>query len=206
MIRRPPRSTLFPYTTLFRSRAGRCDHPFRGPTTNGPRPPAPTRAGVWPTHIQAGGSLGGTPSHSRQGQTRVAEMNQQVLTNLNRMIGEIEKDREDEEDRGRQCGLTTPTTSSRPPTGEPSRPRTRRRRSAAHGRHRPAHHLRYRRQACPGLQILTLLTGRPAHRDRATPPAAPSCAIGGSSPATAAGLGRLLASPPGSGYCPDPET
>ena len=32
-----------------------------------------------------------------KGQTRVAEMNQQVLTNLNRMIGEIEKDREDEE-------------------------------------------------------------------------------------------------------------
>src|SRR3712207_8877357 len=25
MIRRPPRSTLFPYTTLFRSGAGRCD-------------------------------------------------------------------------------------------------------------------------------------------------------------------------------------
>ena len=30
-----------------------------------------------------------------KGQTRVAEMNQQVLTNLDRMIGEIEKDRED---------------------------------------------------------------------------------------------------------------
>src|SRR3712207_7712215 len=29
MIRRPPRSTLFPYTTLFRSRAGRCA-PRRG--------------------------------------------------------------------------------------------------------------------------------------------------------------------------------
>src|SRR3712207_7840771 len=27
MIRRPPRSTLFPYTTLFRSRAGRPPHP-----------------------------------------------------------------------------------------------------------------------------------------------------------------------------------
>src|SRR5256885_11940185 len=27
MIRRPPRSTLFPYTTLFRSRAGRIGHP-----------------------------------------------------------------------------------------------------------------------------------------------------------------------------------
>src|SRR2546430_5371985 len=30
MIRRPPRSTLFPYTTLFRSRAGR-RHARRGP-------------------------------------------------------------------------------------------------------------------------------------------------------------------------------
>src|SRR5688572_31817455 len=29
MIRRPPRSTLFPYTTLFRSRAGRCLPPRR---------------------------------------------------------------------------------------------------------------------------------------------------------------------------------
>src|SRR3712207_7374686 len=26
MIRRPPRSTLFPYTTLFRSKVGRTDH------------------------------------------------------------------------------------------------------------------------------------------------------------------------------------
>src|SRR5436309_9979017 len=29
MIRRPPRSTLFPYTTLFRSPAARDDHPAR---------------------------------------------------------------------------------------------------------------------------------------------------------------------------------
>src|SRR2546425_9025180 len=29
MIRRPPRSTLFPYTTLFRSRAGRYDEALR---------------------------------------------------------------------------------------------------------------------------------------------------------------------------------
>src|SRR5437870_9006422 len=37
MIRRPPRSTLFPYTTLFRSQA---------PTSSAPRPqrPAPSRA------------------------------------------------------------------------------------------------------------------------------------------------------------------
>src|SRR5215813_10942618 len=47
MIRRPPRSTLFPYTTLFRSAA---HHPLRQPdqpkpghrTPDGPpRPPAP---------------------------------------------------------------------------------------------------------------------------------------------------------------------
>src|SRR3712207_7658718 len=32
MIRRPPRSTLFPYTTLFRSRAGAGGRPARTPT------------------------------------------------------------------------------------------------------------------------------------------------------------------------------
>src|SRR2546430_7751913 len=32
MIRRPPRSTLFPYTTLFRSRAGRSSRAQRQPT------------------------------------------------------------------------------------------------------------------------------------------------------------------------------
>src|SRR5256885_9110574 len=35
MIRRPPRSTLFPYTTLFRSRAER--HPCRCPAPSRPR-------------------------------------------------------------------------------------------------------------------------------------------------------------------------
>src|SRR6266566_6901765 len=43
MIRRPPRSTLFPYTTLFRSRrrrAGRVGRP-RGPGAH--RQPAPAR-------------------------------------------------------------------------------------------------------------------------------------------------------------------
>ncbi|MGP3921560.1 hypothetical protein [Nonomuraea sp. 10N515B] len=33
-----------------------------------------------------------------KGQTRVAEMNQQVLANLDRMIGEIEKDEAEEAD------------------------------------------------------------------------------------------------------------
>src|SRR5882757_1409139 len=39
MIRRPPRSTLFPYTTLFRSDQPTATGPARGPR----RPPAPCR-------------------------------------------------------------------------------------------------------------------------------------------------------------------
>src|SRR5438094_4146920 len=42
MIRRPPRSTLFPYTTLFRSRAGRPRWPTRAPRTT---TSSPTRSG-----------------------------------------------------------------------------------------------------------------------------------------------------------------
>lgn len=52
-----------------------------------------------------------------KGQTRVAEMNQQVLTNLNRMIGEIENDREDEE-------RTEAADARRPPASADWRPTT----------------------------------------------------------------------------------
>src|SRR5256885_16075657 len=50
MIRRPPRSTLFPYTTLFRSRAGPDRGRHRPPAPAGtagaaPPPPATARAG-----------------------------------------------------------------------------------------------------------------------------------------------------------------
>src|SRR4051812_49551260 len=38
MIRRPPRSTLFPYTTLFRSGHGRLQRRARQPFGRGPRP------------------------------------------------------------------------------------------------------------------------------------------------------------------------
>src|SRR3712207_7754501 len=37
MIRRPPRSTLFPYTTLFRSARGRSAHRVGGPADAGAR-------------------------------------------------------------------------------------------------------------------------------------------------------------------------
>src|SRR2546430_16795149 len=47
MIRRPPRSTLFPYTTLFRSRRARDDRRLRGPAVaaaSGPRRAVRSRA------------------------------------------------------------------------------------------------------------------------------------------------------------------
>src|SRR2546422_9453855 len=46
MIRRPPRSTLFPYTTLFRSRAkrvGSCCRPWPAPA---PTPPRGSSSGI----------------------------------------------------------------------------------------------------------------------------------------------------------------
>src|SRR3712207_7447259 len=53
MIRRPPRSTLFPYTTLFRSRSGRGGR-------RGERDEVPVRAGaaVVPRDAVAAGGLG----------------------------------------------------------------------------------------------------------------------------------------------------
>src|SRR2546430_10021911 len=49
MIRRPPRSTLFPYTTLFRSTAGRPDRPDGGRVL--PRRGRPGRPGVHRQHL-----------------------------------------------------------------------------------------------------------------------------------------------------------
>src|SRR3712207_8353160 len=49
MIRRPPRSTLFPYTTLFRSLSGRTDSPLHGPARN-----------PWNVALTPGGSSGGS--------------------------------------------------------------------------------------------------------------------------------------------------
>src|SRR2546430_13739378 len=44
MIRRPPRSTLFPYTTLFRSRAQECSGARRLPQPEQAQPPRAARA------------------------------------------------------------------------------------------------------------------------------------------------------------------
>src|SRR2546430_13639286 len=52
MIRRPPRSTLFPYTTLFRSR-----HPGRGCPVHGPDEPAPPRSEEHTSELQSQSNL-----------------------------------------------------------------------------------------------------------------------------------------------------
>src|SRR2546428_14114140 len=65
MIRRPPRSTLFPYTTLFRSPDGRrCrdenrPHPWRGPRHPGcvSSPPAGARSEEHTSELQSRSDL-----------------------------------------------------------------------------------------------------------------------------------------------------
>src|SRR3989442_8145823 len=74
MIRRPPRSTLFPYTTLFRSSPDRsrlCGPPQRGSLG---RPPSPSPR---PVGLRGRGDLGPNPSsilHTQDG-TRNAGAN-----------------------------------------------------------------------------------------------------------------------------------
>src|SRR5258708_24552077 len=50
MIRRPPRSTLFPYTTLFRSRQARRHPPRRDDHPDPPRRQPPSRDGPLRPH------------------------------------------------------------------------------------------------------------------------------------------------------------
>src|SRR3712207_7306417 len=64
MIRRPPRSTLFPYTTLFRSAGARPDPVQRRPARRHPRPAGGDRA----DRVRRGDrrDLGGQPARSEE--------------------------------------------------------------------------------------------------------------------------------------------
>src|SRR2546425_10092363 len=64
MIRRPPRSTLFPYTTLFRSRSapGRNSWPSRPPERTAP---ASKSSSPTPKHAADGGGRGGGAARPR---------------------------------------------------------------------------------------------------------------------------------------------
>src|SRR3712207_7185615 len=67
MIRRPPRSTLFPYTTLFRSRAG------GGPRRAGARAAVLARA-VQPTRRTPPHDGGGIPGPVRRSEEHTSEL------------------------------------------------------------------------------------------------------------------------------------
>src|SRR3712207_8538066 len=64
MIRRPPRSTLFRYTTLFRSQAALNLEEAAGPSgrpKDRPAPPEVAAAGKWLEEHNTGGSIVATP-------------------------------------------------------------------------------------------------------------------------------------------------
>src|SRR3989442_10062722 len=71
MIRRPPRSTLFPYTTLFRSRADRprAVHPLSG----APHESASSLFCLWPGNFRLAGSGAGGPHGSSRGRQAAAD-------------------------------------------------------------------------------------------------------------------------------------
>src|SRR5687768_18219540 len=79
MLRRPPRSTLFPYTTLFRSRGTRSRPPFhaRGRAPAGP-PPDRERAGP----RRSGTARAAEPSRSRRGSPRSEEHTSELQSRL----------------------------------------------------------------------------------------------------------------------------
>src|SRR2546430_15460532 len=61
MIRRPPRSTLFPYTTLFRSRPSRPHERARGDPRGGGAAPVAARAVAGEERRRHGGPHPGAP-------------------------------------------------------------------------------------------------------------------------------------------------
>src|SRR5256885_4054256 len=69
MIRRPPRSTLFPYTTLFRSRVGgggRDDLPAVAPAQQTERAQQLTRAGAGDDAIRADALVSRSEEHTSE--------------------------------------------------------------------------------------------------------------------------------------------
>src|SRR3712207_6915943 len=75
MIRRPPRSTLFPYTTLFRSRLRA--HLFAGPRDGGPRGGALVREPHHHPHADrpGGDTRAGAARHAGGGDRKSTRLN-----------------------------------------------------------------------------------------------------------------------------------
>src|SRR2546421_7727265 len=67
MIRRPPRSTLFPYTTLFRSLGHECAPVFRGEKQ--PIESGPLESKVGQSELQTGTAVGASGKERQNGRT-----------------------------------------------------------------------------------------------------------------------------------------
>src|SRR2546426_3385060 len=100
MIRRPPRSTLFPYTTLFRSRHGRRRaHGRPGAARASDRVALPRRHRVV---VRAGcGGPGGGPHHVRS-EEHTSEL-QSPCNLVCRLL--LEKKKKEIQERNRMCGM-----------------------------------------------------------------------------------------------------
>src|SRR5260370_32823790 len=77
MIRRPPRSTLFPYTTLFRSNRNSCEFSSRVLVVPG----QPAQSYLY--HKIAGDNLGTNPDGPCAGLTRSEEHTSELQSHLN---------------------------------------------------------------------------------------------------------------------------
>src|SRR2546427_6167945 len=84
MIRRPPRSTLFPYTTLFRSRSAvlraplplpRSKRMIQSPTRGRPKRPCPPHDSTW---LLAWSTESSTPSGADRKSTRLNSSHSQI--------------------------------------------------------------------------------------------------------------------------------
>src|SRR3712207_7674118 len=71
MIRRPPRSTLFPYTTLFRSRRARHPHAAARARRRGDRHHGAQRGGVAPADRQRASARGRPEARRDRKSTRL---------------------------------------------------------------------------------------------------------------------------------------
>src|SRR2546430_13437555 len=93
MIRRPPRSTLFPYTTLFRSR----EQQERRQSDSGAADPAapPGAADAAPGRARGGGDRKSTRLNSSHSQISYAvfclKKKKQVLGNRPRPVGQVQQ-------------------------------------------------------------------------------------------------------------------
>src|SRR2546430_7641745 len=98
MIRRPPRSTLFPYTTLFRSLVRRRAEARHVPDARGSRAPAAARLAALsygrgvPRGPRGGGGAGYGPVRLRRSEEHTSELQSQSNLVCRLLLGKTNSD------------------------------------------------------------------------------------------------------------------